>query len=281
MLVATFGPTTERVGKTISFDDDQFVLDGHGPITAREVLTYEQTSHLVWVSDEIRGWVGERAAYDDAAAAPAVALPKGPVTDSRERRQPQGRPAASTFSQDAQQEALSLLVPGEQILAGITQKTVKPKSLVLTDRRVMIISKGIIGMTFMDFNYHEVADFHYASSLTGATITVTAESGKHMGAHALGWLPKDAAKQFYTRLQEVEMQWAQSRRQLQLEQMRAASGASTVHITAPEAVPAAVKQVAPSPSVEERLVKLEDLKAKGLLTDEEYQSKRASLIAEL
>jgi hypothetical protein len=34
MLVATFGPTTEWVGKTISFENERFLLEGHGAISA-------------------------------------------------------------------------------------------------------------------------------------------------------------------------------------------------------------------------------------------------------
>jgi len=62
MLIATFGPSTGWAGKTISFENEQFVLEGHGPITAANVVEYDRQGHLVWASEGTRGWVGARAA---------------------------------------------------------------------------------------------------------------------------------------------------------------------------------------------------------------------------
>ena len=69
MLVATFGPTTEWVGKTITFENEQFILEGHGPITASGVLQYHEQGHLVWGSDEVATWVVSRAEWEAAATA--------------------------------------------------------------------------------------------------------------------------------------------------------------------------------------------------------------------
>ena len=69
MLIATFGPTTGWVGKKITFDDDQFILEGHGPITASDVMQYDHQGHLAWTSDGTRAWVGAKT----RSSAPAVA----------------------------------------------------------------------------------------------------------------------------------------------------------------------------------------------------------------
>jgi hypothetical protein len=61
MLVATFGPTTTWVGKTVTYADGAFVLEGHGPIRAQDVFEYERLGHLVWSMYGIRAWVGARA----------------------------------------------------------------------------------------------------------------------------------------------------------------------------------------------------------------------------
>ena len=61
MLIATFGPTTGWVGKTITFDNDAFVLQDHGPISANDVMAYHQQRHLVWANDEMRAWVEAKA----------------------------------------------------------------------------------------------------------------------------------------------------------------------------------------------------------------------------
>jgi hypothetical protein len=61
MLVATFGPSTTWVGKTVTYVDGAFVLEGHGPIRAQDVFEYERQGHLVWAMDGVRAWVGAKA----------------------------------------------------------------------------------------------------------------------------------------------------------------------------------------------------------------------------
>jgi TM2 domain-containing membrane protein YozV len=67
MLIATFGPSTGWVGKTIGFENDKFVLQDHGPISASDVMDYDQQGHLVWATDGGRAWVGSKT---QAPAAP-------------------------------------------------------------------------------------------------------------------------------------------------------------------------------------------------------------------
>ena len=67
MLIATFGPGTSWAGKTISFENEQFVLEGHGPITAADVMEYDRQGQLVWASEGMRAWVGGRAHGDKPA----------------------------------------------------------------------------------------------------------------------------------------------------------------------------------------------------------------------
>ena len=56
MLVATFGPTSVLVGKTIDFEGGQFVLQDYGPLTPEQVIGYDRQGHLTWTSDDFRGW---------------------------------------------------------------------------------------------------------------------------------------------------------------------------------------------------------------------------------
>jgi len=66
MLVATFGPSTGWAGKTITFEDDHFVLEGHGPITAHDVMEYDSQGNLVWANDGTRAWVGSQTRMPSA-----------------------------------------------------------------------------------------------------------------------------------------------------------------------------------------------------------------------
>ncbi len=60
MLISTFGPSTAWCGKTITFENDGFVLQGHEPISASDVLRYDREGHLVWVDDWTRAWVAAK-----------------------------------------------------------------------------------------------------------------------------------------------------------------------------------------------------------------------------
>lgn len=69
MLVATFGPTTGWSGKTITYEADVFTLEGHGTITAADVLSYDQKGQLVWAYEGLREWVQEAAGRQSQAVA--------------------------------------------------------------------------------------------------------------------------------------------------------------------------------------------------------------------
>jgi hypothetical protein len=56
MLVATFGPSSAWEGRQIYWDDDRYVLYGHGPIPAAGVVDYDRQGHLQWASPDLRTW---------------------------------------------------------------------------------------------------------------------------------------------------------------------------------------------------------------------------------
>jgi hypothetical protein len=71
MLIATFGPSTGWAGKTIGYGDGRFTLEGVGPLSASDVLTYDRHGHISWAHAGLREWVQQLAAMS-AAAAPRV-----------------------------------------------------------------------------------------------------------------------------------------------------------------------------------------------------------------
>jgi len=83
MLVATFGPNTGWVGKTITFENDQFMLEGHGAITAADVMEYDVQGHLVWESDGTRAWVGSKTRTAETPSLDAASAPSGPQAQGR------------------------------------------------------------------------------------------------------------------------------------------------------------------------------------------------------
>jgi hypothetical protein len=77
MLIATFGPSTGWAGKTITREGEFFILEGHGPISAADVMKYDKQGHLVWATEGTRAWVAAKtlamspsqASWGESAAA--------------------------------------------------------------------------------------------------------------------------------------------------------------------------------------------------------------------
>jgi hypothetical protein len=80
MLVATFGPSTAWVGKTITFDNGQYVLEGHGSITAQAVLDYDRQGHLTWANDGLRDMVHQTVTGPSAAPPTSTQATVQPVS---------------------------------------------------------------------------------------------------------------------------------------------------------------------------------------------------------
>jgi hypothetical protein len=82
MIVATFGPSTAWVGKTITFDDGRFTLEDLGQIEPHAVVDYDRQGHLQWAYDGLREWAYELAGQalpQPAPAAPAVGVEATPA----------------------------------------------------------------------------------------------------------------------------------------------------------------------------------------------------------
>ena len=104
MLVATFGPTTGWVGKTITCEGDVFTLEGYGPISAADVMSYDSQGQLEWASEGMRAWVGS------LAHRPADAPPAQPSDASRSTA-PGATPWATSSGPRSRTTAQRLLLP--------------------------------------------------------------------------------------------------------------------------------------------------------------------------
>ena len=76
MLIATFGPSTGWAGKTITREGEAFILEGHGPISAADVMEYDRQGHLVWANDGTRAWLGSKV-HASPKRQPSVPAPTG------------------------------------------------------------------------------------------------------------------------------------------------------------------------------------------------------------
>ena len=82
MIVATFGPSTGWVGKTIAYDEERFTLEGLGQITAQAVVDYDRQGHLTWAYDGLREWAYQSAGQPAPVAPLAAAAAAAPETAS-------------------------------------------------------------------------------------------------------------------------------------------------------------------------------------------------------
>ncbi len=57
MVIATFNSATGWAGQTITYDDSVCTLEGHGPITAQDVVSYDEAGHIEWAYNGLRDWV--------------------------------------------------------------------------------------------------------------------------------------------------------------------------------------------------------------------------------
>jgi len=127
-------------------------------------------------------------------------------------------------------------------------------------------------MTFEDVPWRDVHDIHVKEGLLGATFTVKRIGGQVI---AVDSLPKAQARKLYQFGQEMEEQVHHQRRQRDLEDKRAAAGGIMI---AGAGFPAA-----PS-TAEDPMQKLQQLKAfheQGLISAQEYDSKKAEILSKM
>ena len=112
VVIATFGPTTGWVGKTIAYENQQYVLEGHGPITTEAVAEYDRQGFLNWASEEWRRFAcalpdGEWQGVESGGSGQSGGLSQepDPAVDSE--------PAAATDPSATADQADSAAIPDD------------------------------------------------------------------------------------------------------------------------------------------------------------------------
>lgn len=115
MLIATFNALTGWAGRQITWQDERFILDGYGVITAADVMGYDGQGQLDWPSEEMRSWAAARLSWEQSVAAPRTAavpaaaafaaqpvVPTTPITpETAALATPETPPAAETAAAEA------------------------------------------------------------------------------------------------------------------------------------------------------------------------------------
>lgn len=174
-----------------------------------------------------------------------------------------------------------LLTKAESIqYIGVQKKpivTLSPDAVVLTNHRFMVVRPKLMGMTFEDHMWREVADVHMSEQLLGATITCTTISGCRS---MIDSIPKKQARRIYSYAQEVEERANLARRDMELERLRASAGGVVVHApaTAPPPLPQSPPQQDDPVAV---LSKLKKMLEGGLIEQAEFDAKKAEILSRM
>ncbi len=173
------------------------------------------------------------------------------------------------------EEAKSLLLENEEIEDIITQNVPgKTQSVILTNDRLIVYTKDPVHSTFKDYFLRDVKDVRYSSKIgIGGKIVIIADRGNNVGKVDVSFLPLDESKVFYIKVQRIEKVWFSKKREMELEDKRASSGAANVVVGNSSATL--------DNDIEAKLTKLKSLKSKGLIDDETYKMKYSKLIDQL
>jgi Bacterial PH domain/Short C-terminal domain len=178
-----------------------------------------------------------------------------------------------------------ILAPGEEILYIAVEKklvmNLAPDCAVLTNRRfIKYEPKTLGGFEFEDHMWRELRDAHIKEGMRSATITMKTMDGRTLRVDDL---PKAQARRLYGLAQSMEESMFKARMEWSLIEKRAGAGAMTMTgvSVAPQPVPQASPQAAPQEDPMETLAKLKKMVEAELITEEEYNAKKAEILAKM
>jgi len=189
-----------------------------------------------------------------------------------------------------------LLTTGEEIYYIAVQKkplvNLLPDCIALTNKRILFFTAANLGLSikFVDFVWKDIIDVFTKEEIIGAIFSVKTTNGAEMG---VDYLPKVQARKLYQYAQERKEAEREARRLRDLEEKRAESGA--VQFEPPVAYAASQPIAQPAPVIHEepvatipkpdelteKLKKLRTLFDNGLISQEEYNSKKLELLNDL
>jgi hypothetical protein len=185
------------------------------------------------------------------------------------------------FLSVSEEELNKLLIQGETLVSTITQAVATSAiTLILTNLRIIVYDHGMLSSSFKDYYFRDMKDARYDSSvLSGGTITITADKGNNAGTVSITDLPLQESKLFYSRLQGIEKDWWEIKRELELEEKRAAAGGTTISMATPQNTNS--QAPLPGDDIESKLQRLKGLFDKGLIDESEYKERKNQLLEQL
>lgn len=185
------------------------------------------------------------------------------------------------------------LMTGEEVEYIAVQKksavNLSPECVALTNKRVIFCRPKNLGLSleFQDYVWKDVVNCHLKEGILGSEFTLVTTIGQ---TNKIDYLPKTQARKLYTMAQEQEEVQRELRRQMALEEKRAAAGNVSLNAAPQDTTQQAplqpekpMAQAAPQPQDEltVTLQRLKNLFENGLITQEEYDAKKADVLSRI
>ena len=187
-----------------------------------------------------------------------------------------------TLVQAISNQVTPILTSGETIRFIAVQKkpvvNIKPDAIVATDRRLIFFRAKMLGrFDFSDYLWRELKDAHLTQGILRSTFTATHTDGRVV---SMDYLSKEAATRIYRLAQEKEEAAIEERRRRQMEETRA--GAAQIAIqTNVGGDGSGVSAPVVKGDLTQRLMTLKSMLDNGLITKEEFDSRKQSILDEI
>ncbi|WP_292011046.1 PH domain-containing protein [Chryseobacterium sp.] len=152
-----------------------------------------------------------------------------------------------------------------------------PDCIALTNRRIIFCKPKTFGlsMDFQDFVWKDVLDCHISEGIMGATFSMKTVKNFIV---MMDYLPKKQARKLYQSAQEKEEEMRSFRREMELENKRAAAGGGITVNNTPNP-----STISPESNTEEDpfilLQKLKGLSDVGIISAEEFENKKNEILS--
>lgn len=186
-----------------------------------------------------------------------------------------------------------MLTTNEELIYLAVQKrpavNLLPDCIAVSNKRIFYCSPGNFGITmnFKDISWKSIKEVSFKEEIFGSKFICVPLHGENIITE---YIPKVQARKLYQAAYEQLEAFKEQQRQLDLEERRSSTSPVTVNTVAAEPVAEEepipfIPPVAPAPHVEEqedettlKLRKLKSLYDKQLITQEEYEAKKADIL---
>jgi hypothetical protein len=173
-----------------------------------------------------------------------------------------------------------ILTREEEIFYIAVQKkpvvNIAPDCVVLTNRRFILYKPKLLGgASFVDYIWRDLHDAQLKEGIMGAVLTMLTVKGRRI---TVDYLPKAQARRLYAFAQEMEERVREERRKRAMEEQRAAAGGITI-----QGDPSTISTQAPAAPEDpvQKLKQLKEMMDASLITEAEYEAKKAEILSRM